>query len=57
MEECVKVKILFSQPNIPMFHHSNIPWTFSSDIHLTFACLPQAGILAFVIILKGKEDV
>ena len=46
MEECVKVKILFSQPNIPMFHHSILPWTFSSDIHL-----------AFVIILKEKEDV
>jgi len=36
MEECAKVKILFSQPNIPMFHHSILPWTFSSDIHLTF---------------------
>jgi hypothetical protein len=47
MEECVKVKILFSQPNIPMFHHSILPWTFSSDI----------WILAFVIILKEKEDV
>ncbi len=28
IESCVRVKMLYSQPDLPMFHHSILPWSF-----------------------------
>ena len=45
----IQIQKFIKKMNLLTLHHL--------AIHLTFACLPQAGILAFVIILKEKEDV